>query len=100
MARRPEAFRHKLVASPRYFLVGKDHRFTHRWAGVSWCGGGIVMARKILCVAEKPAIARAVATHLSGGSFQTVSASDTHRDAQRLRQSAAFDPWQSICQEL
>lgn len=30
------------------------------------------MARKILCVAEKPAIARAVATHLSGGSFQTV----------------------------
>ncbi|CAI7665452.1 unnamed protein product [Penicillium bialowiezense] len=29
------------------------------------------MARKILCVAEKPAIARAVATHLSGGSFQT-----------------------------
>lgn len=31
------------------------------------------MARKILCVAEKPAIARAVATHLSGGSFQTVS---------------------------
>lgn len=32
------------------------------------------MARKILCVAEKPAIARAVATHMSGGSFQTVSA--------------------------
>ncbi|KAJ5751783.1 hypothetical protein N7520_008700 [Penicillium odoratum] len=31
------------------------------------------MARKILCVAEKPAIARAVATHLSGGSFQTHS---------------------------
>ncbi|KAJ5212177.1 uncharacterized protein N7498_003823 [Penicillium cinerascens] len=29
------------------------------------------MARKILCVAEKPAIARAVATHMSGGSFQT-----------------------------
>ncbi|KAJ5239429.1 hypothetical protein N7468_004048 [Penicillium chermesinum] len=29
------------------------------------------MARKVLCVAEKPAIARAVATHLSGGSFQT-----------------------------
>lgn len=34
---------------------------------------GLIMARKILCVAEKPAIARAVATHLSGGSFQTVS---------------------------
>ncbi|KAJ5095670.1 hypothetical protein NUU61_005026 [Penicillium alfredii] len=31
------------------------------------------MARKILCVAEKPAIARAVATHLSGGSMQTHS---------------------------
>ncbi|OQE28584.1 hypothetical protein PENSTE_c003G02316 [Penicillium steckii] len=31
------------------------------------------MARKILCVAEKPAIARAVATHMSGGSFQTHS---------------------------
>ncbi|KAJ5808108.1 hypothetical protein N7474_009377 [Penicillium riverlandense] len=31
------------------------------------------MARKILCVAEKPAIARAVATHLSGGSMQTRS---------------------------
>ncbi|OQE08302.1 hypothetical protein PENVUL_c010G09291 [Penicillium vulpinum] len=29
------------------------------------------MARKILCVAEKPAIARAVATHLSGGAFRT-----------------------------
>ncbi|CEJ55946.1 Putative DNA topoisomerase [Penicillium brasilianum] len=29
------------------------------------------MTRKILCVAEKPAIARAVATHMSGGSFQT-----------------------------
>lgn len=34
------------------------------------------MARKILCVAEKPAIARAVATHMSGGSFQTVSSSN------------------------
>lgn len=33
----------------------------------------LAMARKILCVAEKPAIARAVATHMSGGSFQTVS---------------------------
>ena len=31
------------------------------------------MSRKILCVAEKPAIARAVASHMSGGSFQTVS---------------------------
>ncbi|EEH09080.1 DNA topoisomerase III [Histoplasma capsulatum G186AR] len=31
------------------------------------------MARKILCVAEKPAIARVVAQHLSGGSSRVVS---------------------------
>ena len=31
------------------------------------------MARKVLCVAEKPAIARAVAQHLSGGQVNTVS---------------------------
>lgn len=30
------------------------------------------MPNKILCVAEKPSIARAVATHLSGGTFETV----------------------------
>lgn len=30
------------------------------------------MAPKILCVAEKPSIAKAVAGHLSGGSYQTV----------------------------
>lgn len=30
------------------------------------------MARKILCVAEKPAIAKSVAQHLSGGQFNTV----------------------------
>jgi DNA topoisomerase-3 len=28
---------------------------------------------RVLCVAEKPAIAKAVSQHLSGGSFQTVS---------------------------
>lgn len=28
---------------------------------------------RILCVAEKPAIAKAVAQHLSGGSMRTVS---------------------------
>ena len=28
---------------------------------------------KILCVAEKPSISKAVAGHLSGGGFQTVS---------------------------
>ena len=30
------------------------------------------MARKILCVAEKPAIAKSVAHHLSGGQVLTV----------------------------
>jgi hypothetical protein len=28
---------------------------------------------RVLCVAEKPSIAKAVATHLSGGQYQTVS---------------------------
>lgn len=31
------------------------------------------MALKILCVAEKPAIAKAVANHLGGGQIHTVS---------------------------
>jgi DNA topoisomerase IA len=31
------------------------------------------MARKILCVAEKPSIAKAVAGHLGGGAVETVS---------------------------
>ena len=30
------------------------------------------MARKILCVAEKPAIAKSVAQHLAGGNITTV----------------------------
>ena len=30
------------------------------------------MARKILCVAEKPAIAKSVAQHLAGGNVTTV----------------------------
>ena len=38
------------------------------------------MARKILCVAEKPAIAKAVAQHLSGGQFDTVSHTKAQRD--------------------
>ena len=29
---------------------------------------------KVLCVAEKPSISKAVAGHLSGGSYQTASA--------------------------
>ena len=31
------------------------------------------MVPKILCVAEKPSIAKSVAEHLSGGSMETVS---------------------------
>ena len=31
------------------------------------------MARKILCVAEKPAIAKSVAQHLAGGNVTTVN---------------------------
>lgn len=31
------------------------------------------MALKVLCVAEKPSIAKSVAQHLSGGHVQTVS---------------------------
>lgn len=37
------------------------------------------MARKILCVAEKPAIAKSVAQHLSGGAFTTVSLSSYYQ---------------------
>lgn len=33
---------------------------------------------KILCVAEKPSIAKAVAGHLSGGSFQTANTGHTY----------------------
>lgn len=32
-----------------------------------------MVVTKVLCVAEKPSIAKAVATHLGGGQFQTVS---------------------------
>ncbi len=31
------------------------------------------MARRVLCVAEKPSIAKAVSQHLSGGQVNTVS---------------------------
>lgn len=34
--------------------------------------------QQILCVAEKPAIAKAVAQHLAGGRLQIVSTSDFH----------------------
>jgi DNA topoisomerase IA len=49
------------------------------------------MARKILCVAEKPAIARAVATHMSGGSFQTVSVSHIALKRANFKGSMRFE---------
>ena len=40
--------------------------------------------RKILCVAEKPSIAKAVAQHLSGGNVNTVSLICDHGFAYRI----------------
>ena len=41
-----------------------------------------MVVTKVLCVAEKPSIAKAVAGHLGGGQFRTVSmASCKHRPA-------------------
>lgn len=49
------------------------------------------MPGKILCVAEKPSISKAVAGHLSGGQFQTVSqAFDLHNKFCRLLLNEAF----------
>lgn len=36
------------------------------------------MVTKVLCVAEKPSIAKAVANHLAGGQVQTVSRGGEH----------------------
>lgn len=57
---------------------------------------------RILCVAEKPAIAKAVAQHLSGGSFQTVSIRPHIEDISRHHVLTHTDPnpRKSICQEL
>ncbi len=41
-------------------------------------GFAVGMARKILCVAEKPSIAKSVAQHLGGGRVTTVSLSVNH----------------------
>jgi hypothetical protein len=38
-----------------------------------WAPAVQTRTMKVLCVAEKPSISKAVSGHLSGGSFQTVS---------------------------
>lgn len=57
---------------------------------------------RILCVAEKPAIAKAVAQHLSGGSFQTVSIKPHGKDLSRrhVLTHTGLNSRESICQEL
>ncbi|KAF9886074.1 DNA topoisomerase [Aspergillus nanangensis] len=51
---------------------------------------------RILCVAEKPAIAKAVAQHLSGGSFQTISIRGNKYVKNYLFDFNFGDPW-GIC---
>ena len=57
------------------------------------------MVQKILCVAEKPAIAKAVANHLAGGLVTTVS-----MEKLCLRglsnQFLATHPGKPVCEEL
>jgi hypothetical protein len=44
---------------------------------------------KVLCVAEKPSISKAVATHLSGGRIETVRAQFLHRSKDTDKKSEA-----------
>lgn len=59
------------------------------------------MVSKILCVAEKPAIAKSVAQHLSGGLVVTVSSLSVRMDLKGglmiLRYVVAIDPRLSVC---
>ena len=59
---------------------------------------------RILCVAEKPAIAKAVAQHLSGGSMQTVSFIGAGErflyELEFAENNVDINPRKSICQEL
>lgn len=56
---------------------------------------------RVLCVAEKPAIAKAVAQHLSGGAMQTVRSNGSDGLQRYCTNSVtALHPWQPICQEL
>lgn len=60
------------------------------------------MARKILCVAEKPAIAKSVAQHLSGGQVTTVGGFLVIYILKYFlaHESEAKHHRQSICKEL
>ena len=54
---------------PQLWLLGRHFRYHSKAAAKP----SPTMTR-ILCVAEKPSISKAVAGHLSGGQYQTVSA--------------------------
>lgn len=59
------------------------------------------MAYKILCVAEKPAIAKSVANHLGGGNVNVVSFQPDKKVA--TKGLTAFPEkccWNCICEEL
>lgn len=55
---------------------------------------------KILCVAEKPSIAKAVANHLAGGQVNTVSRQDDNMEATSTDVLKAQHPRQCVRQEL
>jgi len=57
------------------------------------------MALKILCVAEKPYIAKSVAQHLGGGRVRTVSG-PKGKSSEGADVMLACNSRQSICQEL
>ena len=57
------------------------------------------MARKILCVAEKPSIAKAVAQHLGGGQV-TIVCGIAYYAWSITNSHVAERYWRSLCQEL
>jgi DNA topoisomerase III len=54
--------------------------------------------QKILCVAEKPSIAKAVAQHLGGGAVRTVRS--MRLSEYRSLTVVEGGPWTYLCQEL
>ena len=57
------------------------------------------MARGILCVAEKPSIAKSVSQHLSGGHVNTVSPRQIDVGIGLMLDEAQYQ-WQPLHQEL
>ena len=55
------------------FLLQLDHSTIHQHNGLNKSKVPAEMVTKVLCVAEKPSIAKAVAGHLSGGTQRVVS---------------------------